>query len=112
MRAIRAVIFACMLLAFFGANCQRATAQKSPADERLEVATELFSLMTKDFMDQLMSQMMAKSWSPVEEKLRGSVDRVTMNEIREELMRIVEAFMGDVMQEYPPLYAKYFTTRE
>jgi hypothetical protein len=88
------------------------SAQKSVADERLEAATELFSLMTKDFMDQLMSQVMAKSWTQVEEKLQGNIDRATMAEMREETTRIVEAFFNDVTKEYPALYARYFTARE
>src|SRR5580692_9153496 len=94
-------------------TAQRAPADDAPSPEALQAATELMSIMSPDMVNQLIGQMLAAFWPPVEQRARAdNIDAATVADMRKEIERITHAYVNDVMKEAPPIYAKHFTVAE
>jgi uncharacterized protein len=94
-------------------TAQRAPADDAPSPEALQAASELMSIMSPDMVNQLIGQMLAAFWPPVEQRARAdNIDPATVADMRKEIERITHAYVNDVMKEAPPIYAKHFTVAE
>ena len=109
MRNLR--IFAVLL--FIASGAGPTLADEAPSPEALQVATELFSILSADTMNQFTTQMFAAFWPPIEQKARAAnIDADTIAEMRQELERILNADTTDAVKEVPSIYAKHFTIAE
>ena len=109
MRILR--IFAVLL--FIATGGGPTPADDTPSPEALQVATELFSILPADTMNQFTTQMFAAFWPPIEQKARAAdIDAHTIAELHQELERILNADTTDAMKEAPSIYAKHFTVAE
>jgi uncharacterized protein len=109
MRILR--IFAALL--FLACIGEPALADDTPSPEALQAANELMSVLSPDMMNQLTSQMFGAFWPQLEQKVRAqNIDDATVAELRQELERIVRAYVADTMKLAPPIYAKHFTVAE
>ena len=85
-----------------------ARAQDAGSAESLRAARELTSILNGD----LINQIVAATWTPVEQSVVSKVDAATLAELREEFVRISGRFAREVMDEAPALYARNFTAQE
>jgi hypothetical protein len=85
------------------------TAEQS---EALEVANELFALLSKDMLTDLTGGMMAQMWPMVERQMRPGLDQATLTELRGEFERIQKESLAEVMKGAAPIYARHFTASE
>jgi hypothetical protein len=91
----------------------RAAAQEAGAGERLQAATELLSIMSKDLMVQMVGQMTNAYWPNVEMEARsGGVDEATLVDLHETMNNAILDFMTPLMDKAPPIYASHFTAEE
>ena len=91
----------------------RALADDAPPPEALQAANELMSVLSPDMINQLTGQMFNAFWADVEQKARASnMDADTVNELHQELQKIVHDYVIDTMKLAPPIYAKHFTVAE
>jgi uncharacterized protein len=94
-------------------TAQRAPADDAPSPEALQAATELMSIMSPDMVNQLIGQMLAAFWPPVEQRARAdNIDAATVADLRQEIERITHNYVDAVMKDIPPIYAKHFTAAE
>ncbi|HEV2957312.1 MAG TPA: DUF2059 domain-containing protein [Xanthobacteraceae bacterium] len=103
-----------LALATGAAGGARAQGQP-PSPEALQAANELFSVLSKDMMQQLVTQVTAQVWPSVEQGLRSryhDITDATLAELRGEFERIQAKNLAQVMATAPPIYAKYFTVQE
>jgi uncharacterized protein len=85
-----------------------ARAQDAGSPEALRAAQELTAILNSD----LINQIVAATWTPVEKGVAGKVDAATIAELREEFVRISGTFAREVMNQAPALYARNFTVQE
>jgi uncharacterized protein len=86
-----------------------------PSPEALQAANELFSVVSKDMLQQLVSQLTAQFWPPVEKGLRAKYSNIgdpTIADLRAEFERIQLKNLARIMADAPPIYARYFTVEE
>jgi uncharacterized protein len=86
-----------------------------PSPEALQAANELFSIISKDMIQQLVSQLTAQFWPPVERSLRTKYSNIadgTIAELRAEFERIQVKNMARIMADAPAIYARHFTVQE
>jgi hypothetical protein len=109
MRILR--ILAVVLL--IASAAERAQADDAPSAEALQAANELMSIMSPDMVNQLIGQMLATFWPPVEQRARAdNIDAATVADLRQEVERITHNYVDAVMKDIPPIYAKHFTAPE
>ena len=103
------VLFIALLLA--GASEGARAEDASP--QALQAANELFAILSKDMMSQLLGQVTNAFWPAVEQKARAEkIDDATIGELRKEFDRIQIAFVTDAMKGAPPIYARHFNADE
>jgi uncharacterized protein len=103
-----------LALATGAAGDARAQVQP-PSPDALQAANELFSVISKDMMQQLVSQLTAQLWPPVEQSLRtkySNISDATIAELRKEFERIQVKNLALVMADAPAIYARHFTVQE
>jgi hypothetical protein len=84
----------------------------SEQSEALQVANELFALLSKDMLNDLTSGMMAQMWPAVERQMRPGLDPATLAELRAEFERIQRESLTEVMKGAAPIYARHFSAGE
>jgi hypothetical protein len=92
----------------------RADAQ-SASPESLAAANELFSMLSKDMLGQLVTSITGQVWPQLERKLRSQrpdIDAKTLADLRGEFEGIQKANLALVMSEAPAIYARHFTAAE
>ncbi|HEY0568211.1 MAG TPA: DUF2059 domain-containing protein [Xanthobacteraceae bacterium] len=102
---------AIIFLLVFAVSGLPAQAQ-SEQSEALQVANELFALLSKDMLADLTNSMTAQMWPMVERQMRPGLDAATLNELRSEFERIQKASLAEAMQSAAPIYARHFTAGE
>jgi hypothetical protein len=113
MRALKRIFIAATLLIALGAAYpNRIAAQSPPAPEAMKAADELFSLMSKDMVGQIASQLTAALWPLIETDLKTKLDAATIAQLRVEFERIQMDNMAMVMKGAPAIYARHFTVQE
>jgi len=113
MKLIRVLAAVALLLTLPGVHASRAFAQGAGSPEALATAKELFSILSKDMMTQMVTQMSAQVWPVIERSLAAkNVDQATLAELHKEFDRIQSENLTVVMQDAPPIYARYFTAAE
>jgi uncharacterized protein len=100
-----------LIVAALGCSAPAAHAQTDQS-EALQVANELFALLSKDMLADLTSNMTAQMWPMVERQMRPGLDQQTLAELRSEFERIQKESMAEVMQGAAPIYARHFTAGE
>jgi hypothetical protein len=101
-------------LATGAAGNARAQGQPS-SSEALQAANELFSILSKDLLQQLVRQLTAQFWPPVERDLRAKrpdLNDATIAELRAEYERIQVKNLARLLADAPPIYARHFTAQE
>jgi len=86
-----------------------------PSPEALQAANELFSIFSKDLLQQMVSQMTAQFWPPVEKDLRAKhpeISAATLAELRAEFERIQLRNLPRILADAPAIYARHFTVQE
>ncbi len=90
-----------------------AAAQTAPPPDALQAANELFALLSQDMLAQLVHQITAQVWPPIERQLTAkSVPADTIAELRKEFERIQREYLADVLKGAPEIYARHFTAQE
>jgi len=89
-----------------------AQAPAAPSPEALQVAKDLFALLSKDMIAQLVHQVTAQVWPPIERQLAGKADAATIAELRKEFEGIQRDNLSEVLQGGPEIYARHFTAAE
>jgi len=105
------------LLALFGAPIgPRPAAAQSPATpEALQAAKDLVSVVSKDTMGQLVTQVTAQVWPMIERGLRAKqpdIQATTLADLRKEFERIQVEYMSGLMSDAPAIYARHFSADE
>ncbi len=87
-------------------------AEPAPSSpETLQVAQELFAIMSGDMLKQLTTQITNAVWPQVEQKARAAkIDDGTIAQLRSEFERVELAFVNDSLKEAPAIYARHFTS--
>ena len=89
-----------------------AQAQQSEQAEALQVANELFAVLSKDMLGELTNSMMTQMWPMVERQMRPGLDQTTLAQLRSEFERIQKESLADAMKGAAPIYARHFTAGE
>jgi hypothetical protein len=92
---------------------QAAAAPVSP--EALLAARELVSLISPSAMADLVSNISAQAWPPIEAALRArrpNIDATTMADLRGEFDHLTSSMAAEIMSNAPAIYARYFTAEE
>jgi len=90
-----------------------ARADDTPPPEALQAATELFTVVSGDMLQQLTSQINGAFWPALEQSARAEkIDDATIAELRKEFDRLELAFVTDALKDAPPVYARHFTVDE
>ena len=113
MRTLRALLFAVSLCVVFPAP--QAGAQDKPSPEALQAATELVSIISDGMIWDLSTRITADSWPAVEAAIRvrnPNVSPEVLKDLRNEFDRLEYAYMGELVNAMPTLYALYFTPAE
>lgn len=84
----------------------------APSPEALQAAKDLFALLSKDMIAQLVHQVTAQVWPPIERQLSGKADAATIAELRNEFEGIQRQNLSEVLQGAPEIYARHFTASE
>jgi hypothetical protein len=103
-------VLALLALPLAPAVAQNPATSEQP--EALQVANELFALLSKEMLADLTSGMMAQMWPMVERQMRPGLDQATLTELRGEFERIQKESLAEVMQGAAPIYARHFTAGE
>jgi hypothetical protein len=88
---------------------------QSASPEALQAANELLSILSRDFMGQLVSQMTDQVWPSIERAVRAKhpdVSAGTFAELRREFERIQLGSLAVVLSDAPGIYARHFTAAE
>jgi len=105
-------------LAAVRADAQLAAPQgaaESDLAARLAAAKELFDLVSKDTLGQVVGQVTGQVWPQVEASLRAknpNIDVAALAELRKEFERIQLEYLGDLLKDAPSIYARHFTDQE
>lgn len=84
----------------------------APSPEALQAAKDLFALLSKDMIAQLVHQVAAQVWPPIERQLTGKADAATIAELRKEFEGIQRENLSEVLEGAPEIYARHFTAAE
>jgi len=112
------VLALAMPLAAVRADAQLAAPQGAAEGDvaaRLAAAKELFELVSKGTLDQLVGQVTAQLWPQVEAALRSknpNIDAAALAELRKELERIQLESLVDTLKDAPSIYARHFSDQE
>jgi len=105
-------------LAALRADAQVA-AQQGPTEgdlaARLAAAKELFELVSKGTIDQLVGQVTGQVWPQVEASLRTknpNIDAAALAELRNEFERIQLESLVEMLKDAPAIYARHFSDQE
>jgi uncharacterized protein len=110
---IRPTIAAVLFLGLAMASPLPVGAEETPDPEALQAAKDLFAIMSPEFMSQIMGQMGDAVWPDVVAHAKAhQVDDATIAGLRKEFDRIELENVNLMMQEAPPIYARYFTADE
>jgi len=102
-----------LLVAIFLLAGPAARADDTPSPEALQAANELFTVVSGDMLQQLISQITSAFWPSVEQSARAEkIDDATIAELRKEFDRLELAFVTEALKEAPPVYARHFTVAE
>ena len=107
--------FLCLLIPAFllAGVAERARADDAPSPEALQAASELFTVVSGDMLNQLTAQVTNAFWPTVEQRAREQkIDDATIAELRKEFDRIELAFVTESLKQAPPIYARHFTIAE
>ncbi|MGO9133728.1 MAG: DUF2059 domain-containing protein [Methylovirgula sp.] len=105
------IVFIVSLSFAFGAAPVRAETPVTP--ESLQAAKELLAITSGDIMTQLTSQIGNAFWPSIVQRAKAQkIDDATIAELRAEFDKIQLAFVTEVMNEAPPIYARHFTVAE
>jgi hypothetical protein len=88
------------------------SAQEPGSPEALRAATDLFAILSKDMISQMVQQMTAQIWPQIEAESKSKVDEATLFELRSEFERVLLKFVTEEMRTAPPIYARYFSVQE
>jgi hypothetical protein len=116
MRILRTiVVFAS--LALFGApiGLRPAAAQAPATPEALQAAQDLVSVVSKDTIRQLVSQVTGQVWPMIERGLRAKKPDISADvlaDLRKEFERIQLEYMSGLMSDAPVIYARHFSADE
>lgn len=83
-----------------------------PSPEAVQAAKDLFALLSKDMIAQLVTQVTAQVWPPIQRQLAGKADAATIAELRKEFESIQRENLSEVLQGAPEIYARHFTAAE
>ena len=105
------------LLALFGApiGLRPAAAQSPPSPEALQAAQDLVSVVSKDTIRQLVTQVTSQVWPMLERGLRAKKPDIpadTLADLRKEFERIQLEYMSGLMSDAPVIYARHFSADE
>jgi hypothetical protein len=112
MRIPKRIFAAVALLIALGAQPAPVAAQSAPSPDAVKAADKLFSLLSKDMLDQVAKQLTAALWPLVERDLQNKIDASTLIQLRAEFERIQASNLATVMKEAPAIYARHFTVAE
>jgi hypothetical protein len=115
MRTLRIFAGTALIVASVAAASPAIAQNAPPSPEALQAAHELFDIMGKDTMRPIVSQVLARSWPPIEQALRTKQPAITTDQLRDlrsEYERLVLDFFNKVMADQPAIYAKHFTAAE
>lgn len=90
-------------------------AEPQPNAEALAVANDLFRLLSKDMVGEIVSKVTAQTWPAIESSLRANnpnADPSAFAEMRQEFEAIQKDYMADVLRDAPQVYARNFTAAE
>jgi uncharacterized protein len=90
-------------------------AQAAGTSDALQAANELFSVLSGDLVKQMVDQVTAQVWPPLERQLRAKSPALaddTLAALRLEFERIQNSNLADLFKEAPAIYARHFTAAE
>jgi len=90
-------------------------AQAAGTSDALQAANELFSVLSEDLLKQIVDQVTAQVWPPLERQLRAKSPALaddTVTALRLEFERIQNSNLADLFKEAPAIYARHFTAAE
>jgi hypothetical protein len=88
---------------------------EEPNADALAAATELFGLLSKDMIGQVVENVTAQTWPAMEASLRANnpnADPEAFGAMRKEFEAIQKEYMADVLHDAPAIYARNFTAAE
>jgi uncharacterized protein len=111
MRILR-VVFAALLFVF-AVDRGRADDPPPPSPEALAAATELFSILSADLLNQLTEQTTAMMWPLLEQRARADkIDDATIAELKVQFTHTQSQSLANILKDGPPVYARHFTVDE
>ena len=100
------------MLLLCGCLTAPARAEDAVSPEALRTAQELAAVIGADTIQQTSAALAAQMWPRIESEFGGRVDTATLGEMRGEFERSLTKFTGEMMQDAPAIYARYFSARE
>jgi len=86
--------------------------QATPSPDALAAAKELKAIITPEQVDETTRRMVTNMWPQLEHSFSPQIDAATRAELRSALERTMQEFVIDAMQDFTPIYARYFTADE
>lgn len=86
--------------------------QATPAPDAIAAAKELTAIISPDLVGEMTQRMTAAMWPQLERSFGPQIDAATSAELRSEFERTLQQFLTDAQQDFPPIYARYFTADE
>jgi hypothetical protein len=112
MRSRLLPVIACAAL-MIGAVQMQALAQSRETPEALKAASELYALLNKGVVEQMVAAVIPVLWPSVETELTAAkLDPPTMAGLRKEFERIQAENLGKTTDGAPAVYARHFTLSE
>ena len=89
-----------------------ARAEDAISPEALSTAKELAAVMGSDTVRQTSGALVAQMWPRIRAQFEGKVDEATMSELRSVFEQSLIELSGEMMQDTPKIYARYFSAQE
>jgi uncharacterized protein len=114
-RILLSATCAMVMLAAIGqpAIAQPAAAPNTPTPEAMQAANDLFAILSKDMVSQMVAAAMVQAWPPIEFELTTKkADKSAIADMHKEYERIASENIGAVVKDLPAIYTRHFSVSE
>jgi hypothetical protein len=101
-----------MLGAAFGGAAAQST-PTTPTPDAMQAANDLFGILGKDMVQNLVATAMVQAWPPIDTDLTlKKVDKATIASLQKEYERLQTENINAALKDLPAVYAHHFSASE